>query len=132
MAGQSRIIGRIASITYSTSLTEDEAEFLVQYRCSGLVSGQFFGEVVLVCDITQADAPLRGSGGIPGCSAGPRALIVSRSLPARTPTRRASSLRSSRYYERTWSRSTRRNPLRSATSCCSAADPSRRGDLPLW
>jgi len=58
MAGQSRIIGRIASITYSTSLTEDEAEFLVQYRCSGLVSGQFFGEVVLVCDITQAESQI--------------------------------------------------------------------------
>ncbi len=53
MAGQSRVIGRIVTITSSSNLTEDQAEFLVQYRCSGLVTGLVTGEVVLVCDITQ-------------------------------------------------------------------------------
>lgn len=58
MAGQSRIIGRIMQITFSTSLTEDQAEFLVQYRCSGFVTGQYYGETVLMCDITQAESQI--------------------------------------------------------------------------
>ncbi len=55
MARQSRIIGHIITITSSSNLTENQAEFLVQYRCSGLVTGQTAGETVLVCDITQAE-----------------------------------------------------------------------------
>lgn len=58
MAGNSRVIGRVKLITSSSSLLDTQAEFLVQYRCSGPVTGQIEGEAILVIDITQNDTQI--------------------------------------------------------------------------
>jgi hypothetical protein len=56
--GQSRIIGRVVGIGGGTpEMTDNEAQFFVQYRVSGAMTltGQTSGEVLLVADITQAE-----------------------------------------------------------------------------
>lgn len=61
MAGQSRIVGRISTIAYSSSNADSEAEFIIQYHCTGPVTGQTNGEAVFVVDVTQAEAQINAA-----------------------------------------------------------------------
>lgn len=58
MAGQSRIVARIQSISSSSSNLDSQAEFIVYYRCTGPVTGQITGEMVLLVDITQSQGAI--------------------------------------------------------------------------
>lgn len=60
MAGQSRIIARIANVTRSSGTPDSNAEFIVEYRCTGPVLGLPVGEVVIQADITQSESALKG------------------------------------------------------------------------
>lgn len=59
MSGQSRIIARVAAITYSSSNADAQAEFVVDYHSTGQVSGGLTGQVVLVADATQNEAQIK-------------------------------------------------------------------------
>lgn len=58
MAGSSRIVGMVKTITGYTGMPNTNAQFIVQYKCTGDVSGQIEGEAVLEVDVTQNDTQI--------------------------------------------------------------------------
>jgi hypothetical protein len=61
MAGQSRIVARILSLSGSTGIPDTHAEFLVTYRCTGPVSGQVAGDLIFQVDVTQNESQIEAS-----------------------------------------------------------------------
>jgi hypothetical protein len=45
----------------SNSLPDTDAEFIVNYRCTGPVTGATMGEVVLTVDITTSEAVIKNT-----------------------------------------------------------------------
>jgi hypothetical protein len=59
MAGDSRIVATIWSLGGSTGMPDTNAEFIIQYRCTGPVTGQTNGEVVLQANVTQNETQIK-------------------------------------------------------------------------
>lgn len=59
MAGNSRIVATVKAITTYTGIPDTNAQFLVQYHCTGPVNGQVDGEALLEVDVTQTDAQIQ-------------------------------------------------------------------------
>jgi hypothetical protein len=59
MAGNSRIVATIWSLGGSGNMPDTNAEFIIQYRCTGPVTGQINGEVVLQANATQNETQIK-------------------------------------------------------------------------
>lgn len=51
----------MVSMGGSTGLADTDAEFVIRYRCTGPVTGQTQGEIVLIADVTVAEATCRNA-----------------------------------------------------------------------
>ena len=59
MAGNSRIVAMAVSLGGSSGMPDTNAEFIIQYRCTGPVTGQTSGEVVLQANVTQNETQIK-------------------------------------------------------------------------
>lgn len=58
MTTPSKIIARVSGITSGDGMAEGEAQYIIEYFCTGLNGSGFVGSALLISDATQNDTQI--------------------------------------------------------------------------